>query len=187
MKRLLAAALTLAALTTGCSAMGLSDFAGREPPMLPERFFAGELQGWGMEVGPLGGIGRRVQVTTSGRFDEAAATLSLQETWRFDDGHVDRLQWRIRKLADGSYEVHEPTLTEPGEGEAAGAAYRMTYRRDVPQADGSSTTLSFDDWFVQIDPETVMVRAAITKVAVPVGSLTVLYRRAPEPAASSTD
>jgi len=36
--------------------------------------------------------------------------------------------------------------------------FRLTYRRDVPQTDGSSTTLSFDDWFVQIDDKTKYLR-----------------------------
>ena len=127
--------------------MDLSDFATRQPVLEPEHFFAGDLQGWGLEVGPLGGIGRRLQVTATGRFDEATQTLNLDETYRFDDGHVDRLEWRIRKLADHSYEAREARLAEPGEGKAAGSAFQLTYRRDVPQTDGSSTTLSFDDWF----------------------------------------
>ena len=158
--------------------MSLSDFAGREPEMLPERFFAGELQGWGLEMGPLGGIGRRVEVSASGRFDASTQTLRLEESYRFDDGHVDHLRWRIGKLGDGSYRAEEDRLVEPGEGEAVGNVFRLRYRRDVPQADGQSATLSFDDWFVLIDANTVMVRAAITKLAVPIGSMTVLYRRA---------
>jgi hypothetical protein len=157
--------------------MDLSDFAERQPVLEPERFFAGELQGWGLEAGPLGGIGRRLQVTATGRFDEATQTLNLMETYRFDDGHIDRLEWRIRKLEDGRYEAHEARLVEPGSGEASGSAFHLTYRRAVPQTDGSTTTLSFDDWFVLIDEQTLMVRASIYKLMVPFGSLTVVYRR----------
>jgi hypothetical protein len=172
-------ALAVTALITGCSAVNLSDFAERQPVLLPERYFAGNLQGWGLEFGPMGGIGRRIQLTASGRFDESTQTLHLDETYRFDDGHVDELQWRIRKLPDGRYEAREERSPEPGEGAAAGSAFRMTYRRAVPKADSSSTTLSFDDWFVRIDEDTVMVHASISKLMVPIGSLTVLYRRLP--------
>src|SRR6476619_5891488 len=87
-------ALVLLFLSTGCTNMDLSDFAARQPALEPERFFAGELEGWGLEFGPLGGIGRRLQVTASGRFDEATQTLTLEETYRFDDGHVDRMERR---------------------------------------------------------------------------------------------
>lgn len=170
-------ALVLLLLSTGCTTMNLSDFAERQPVLEPERFFVGELQGWGLEYGALGGIGRRLQVTASGRFDEATQTLHLDETYRFDDGHIDRLQWRIRKLADHRYEAQETRLAEPGQGETAGSAFRLAYRRDVPQTDGSSTTLSFDDWFVLIDDKTLMVQASIYKLMVPSGSMTVLYRR----------
>ncbi len=173
--------------------MDPSDFADRQPPMLPERFFAGDLRGWGLEKGPLGGIGRRIQVEATGSYDEGSRELTLNESYRFDDGHVDRLHWRIRKLGDGDYEVVEARAAAPGEGRAAGSAFKMTYRRDVPQSDGSSTMLGFEDWFIQIDPETVMVTATISKFAVPFGSMTVLYRRvdaasdAPEPAAVTGD
>ena len=172
------------ALSTGCSTMDLDDFAGREPAMRPERFFAGRLQGWGLETGPLGGIGRRIEVRAEGRFDAATQTLHLEETYRFDDGHSDRLSWRIRRTEAG-YEALEARAVEPGEGRAAGAAFRLTYRRDVPQADGSSIVLGFDDWFIQIDPETVMVRATISKLALPIGSMTVLYRRMVHPPGSA--
>ncbi|MFL5334064.1 MAG: DUF3833 family protein, partial [Geminicoccaceae bacterium] len=172
-------ALAIAALVTGCSAMDLSDFAERQPVLLSERYFAANLQGWGLEFGPMGGIGRRIQLTASGRFDESTQTLHLDEIYRFDDGHVDRLQWRIRKVPDSRYEADEALSLEPGQGVAAGSAFRMIYRRAVPQADGSSTTLSFDDWFVRIDEDTVMVHASIQKLMVPIGSLTVLYRRLP--------
>jgi hypothetical protein len=179
-------------LFAGCSPMDLSDFADRRPELLPERFFVGELRGWGLETGPLGGIGRRIEVQASGRFDEATQTLTLEETYRFDDGHDDRLRWQIRRLGDGRYEATEARAPEPGEGQAAGSAFRLTYRRDVPQTDGSSTVLSFDDWFIRIDRDTVMVRATISKLALPIGSMTVLYRRvdaaqASEPAPAAGD
>lgn len=170
-------AALLVLIITSCTTTHLSDFAERRPVLEPERFFAGELQGWGLETGPLGGVGRRLQVTATGRFDAATKTLNLVETYRFDDGHVDRLDWRIRKLEDGRYEAREARLVEPGAGEASGSAFHLTYRRAVPQADGSTVTLGFDDWFILIDDETLMVRASIDKLMVPFGSLTVVYRR----------
>jgi hypothetical protein len=36
-------------------------------------------------------------------------------------------------------------------GEQTGCAFRWKYTRDVPQADGKSTRLNFDDWFYAID------------------------------------
>ena len=157
--------------------MNLSDFADQRPEMLPEKFFVGELRGWGVENSPFGGIGRRIEVEATGHFDVATQTLRLDETYRFDDGHVDHLEWRIHKLDKGRYQASETALLEPGEGEAAGSAFRLTYRRAVPQSDGSSTQLSFDDWFIQIDDDTVVVQASIRKLMIPVGSMTVTYRR----------
>jgi Protein of unknown function (DUF3833) len=165
------------AMFTGCSSMQLADFADRQPTIRPEQFFVGSLSGWGLEVGPLGGIGRRLEVTAVGGFDPATQTLSLAETYRFDDGHMDRLDWRIRKGENGRYIAHEQRIAEPGDGEAAGCAFHLTYTRSVPQADGSRATLNFDDWFIQIDDNTLVVRASIRKLMIETGSMTVLYRR----------
>src|SRR4051812_49446251 len=98
-------ALAVTALITGCSAMDLSAFAERQPVLLPERYFAGNLQGWGLEFGPMAGIGRRIQLTASGRFDESTQNLHLDETYQFDDGHVDELQWRSCMLPYGRDEA----------------------------------------------------------------------------------
>ena len=157
--------------------MQLSDFASRQPTIHPEQFFVGSLSGWGLEVGPLGGIGRRLEVTAIGTFNPETQTLSLTETYRFDDGHVDHLDWLIHKRENGHYVAQEQRITEPGDGEAAGCAFHLTYTRSVPQSDGSSSTLNFDDWFIQIDDNTLMIRASIRKLMVETGSMTVLYRR----------
>ena len=40
----------------------------------------------------------------------------------------------------------------------------------------STTTMSFDDWFMRIDEETLMVWASLQKLMMPVGSMSVVYR-----------
>ena len=63
----------------------------------------------------------------------------------------------------------------PAKARLQAAPSRLTYRRAVPGADGSSTTVSFEDWFVQIDEETLMVWASLQKLILPVGSMSVYF------------
>ena len=60
-------AVTIATvLLTGCASTNLSDFTDQRPEMLPEKFFVGELRGWGVENSPFGRIGRRIEVEATG-------------------------------------------------------------------------------------------------------------------------
>ena len=132
--------------------------------ILPEKFFAGE----GVSRTEVRREGHQIEVEASGQFDVATQTLQLERDLPVcDNGHVDHLEWRIHKLDKGGYQASRRALLEPGEGEAAGSAFRLTYRRAVPQSDGSSTQLSFDKEFIQIDDDTVVVQASIRKLMIP--------------------
>ena len=117
--------------------MDLSDFATRQPVLEPEHFFAGDLQGWGLEVGPLGGIGRRLQVTATGRFDEATQTFAIStRPTGLTTAHVDRLEWQIHKLAAHSFTRRGKPGWPSRAGQGRGSAFRLAYRRNMPQTDG---------------------------------------------------
>lgn len=63
------------------------------------------------------------------------------------------------------------------ESHQAGCAFHWRYSRDVPQRDGSSTRLKFNDWFYRIDGHVVMVKGAAGRMGAPFGTPHVLYRR----------
>ena len=127
--------------------MKISDFENTTPVYKPEAFLAGRLEGWGILERITGGLQQRFTVTAEGRWEAVKGELDFTETWRFDDGHVDALRWRIRPLGDGRYEGDEDRLEGQASGDQAGCAFNWTYSRDVPQKDGSSTKLNFNDWF----------------------------------------
>lgn len=155
--------------------MKISDFEGTTPVYRPEEFLTGRLEGWGIMERLTGGLQQRFMVQAEGAFD--GAVLTFTETWTFDDGHVDTLHWRIRPGPDGRYVGDEPRLDGQAEGDQAGCAFHWRYSRDVPQKDGSTTKLNFNDWFYRIDERVVMVKGTAGRLGVPFGSAHVLYRR----------
>ncbi|WP_292037122.1 MULTISPECIES: DUF3833 family protein [unclassified Brevundimonas] len=155
--------------------MNLSDFADTTPEYRPEIFLNARLEGWGVLERITGGLQQRFTVRAQGRFD--GETLEFSETWSFDDGHVDRLNWRIRPVGDGRYVGDEDRLDGQAEGDQAGCAFHWRYSRDVPQKDGSSTRLNFNDWFYRIDETAVMAKGAAGRLGVPFATVHVLYRR----------
>lgn len=155
--------------------MNISDFVGTTPEFRPETFLDGRLEGWGIMERLTGGLQQRFTVQAQGRFDGDA--LAFTETWTFDDGHVDTLNWRIRPLGDGGYIGGEDRLDGEADGDQSGCAFHWRYTRDVPQKDGSSTKLYFNDWFYRIDDQTVMVKGTAGRLGVPFATAHLLYRR----------
>lgn len=108
-------------------------------------------------------------------WDEPAQTLRLTETYRFDDGQVDRLEWAILRQEPGRYEGREPALVGTASGRQAGNAFHWVYQRRSPVADG--TRLGFDDWF-WLQPDGVLIaRASVRRFGLEIATMSVFYRR----------
>ena len=157
--------------------MEIDEFQGKQPALVLEQFFDGTSEGWGITQSRFGALQRQFQIEAVGRWVEAEQTLHLTETYRFDDGQVDRLEWRIVRLGDGRYEGSEPRLLEPAAGRQAGNAFHWVYRRKVPDRDGDYT-MAFDDWFWLQPGNVLIARASLTKLGVEVGTMSVFYRKA---------
>ena len=157
--------------------MAIGDFSGTTPAFLPEVFFVGRLEGWAVFESLVGGLQKRATITAVGMWEEDTDTVLLTETYRFDDGHSDTLHWTIRKLSEGHYTGHENHLEGEATGEQAGCAFHWKYTRNVPQADGKSTKLNFDDWFYAIEDRACMVRGSTGRAGIPFATAHVTYRK----------
>jgi Protein of unknown function (DUF3833) len=157
--------------------MAIEDFKDTVPAFLPEVFFVGRLEGWAVFENLVGGLQRRASIIATGTLDKRTGAVSMVETYEFDDGHSDTLNWIIRKLGAGKYSGFENRLDGEAEGDQAGCAFHWRYTRDTPHADGSSTKLNFDDWFYAIDGRACMVRGSAGRAGVPFGTAHVAYRK----------
>lgn len=157
--------------------MNIEDFEKTSPLFKPEQFFTGQLRGWAILEGPLGGLQRRATLIADGMTVDGGAIVAFSETWTFDDGHVDTLNWRIRRLADGRYEGLEPTVEGKAEGDVSGCAFHWTYTRNVPGKDGDATKRNFDDWFFRIDERGTMVKGTAGRLGLPFLTLVVTYQK----------
>ncbi|BAT61855.1 hypothetical protein GJW-30_1_04417 [Variibacter gotjawalensis] len=157
--------------------MSTKDFSGKRPQFLPETFFPGRLEGWGIIEGPMGGLQKRFTIEAAGEWKEAARVVRFIETWKFDDGFSDTLDWQISKKASGRYVGAEKHLVSEAKGQQSGFAFRWRYARNTPQKGGSSLRLSFDDWFYKIDENVVCVRGRASRFGLPLLYAFVTYRK----------
>lgn len=157
--------------------MKIEDFAGKKPELALERYFSGQTRGWGVLQNRFGGFQRQFTIEASGRWDGPGRRLNLTESYTFDDGQLDRLDWTVVKQNDGRYEGRETRIDGTATGQQAGNAYRWTYTRRVPAKDGSETSLGFDDWFWLIDDDTLVARASVTRLGIEIATLSAFYRK----------
>ena len=125
----------------------------------------------------VGGLQKRATITAEGRWDEEKQAVGFVETYRFDDGHEDTLQWTIHRLGPGQYKGAEARLDGEATGEQAGCAFHWRYTRETPQADGKSAKLNFDDWFYRIDERACIVRGSAGRAGLPFATAHVTYRK----------
>lgn len=157
--------------------MAIADFKVTTPLFLPERFFAGRLEGWAVLESPIGGLLKRATISAHGTFDAATDTVNFTETYGFDDGRSDTLRWTIHKMAEGHYLGHENRLDGEAMGEQAGCAFHWKYTRDTPQGGDRSFKLNFDDWFYAIDERACIVRGSVGRAGIPFATAHVTYRK----------
>lgn len=177
---LLAAAALFAAgsaTLTACTRMHVEDFAQNRPDLVLEQFFAGPIRGWGIVQDRFGRLQRQFHVEAQGQWDPADQTLRLTEVWTFDDGQVDRLEWRIRKTGADRYRGEEARLIGEAIGEQAGSAFRWRYTRRVPMPDGSESRLDFDDWFWLQQGEVLVSRATVGRFGIEFASISLFYQK----------
>lgn len=157
--------------------MNIDDFADKTPPFLLEEFFRGQLRGWGVTLGRMGGLQNRFSIEAEGRWDESAQTLAIREVYTFDDGHVDTLVWTILKRSATAYEGREAHIEGLANGEQRGNAFHWRYTRDVPTKDGTKTKLGFSDWFWLHEPGRMTAHASLTKLGIEVATLQAFYEK----------
>lgn len=159
--------------------MGIKDFEDKGPRLRLEEFFAGKLKGWGFTVSRFGNFQNSFRIDAQAHWHVAANTLKMTEFYKFDDGHNDPLDWTIVKKSDEEYEGFEKSIEGSAIGEQRGNAFHWRYSRNVPDKDGSTSSLGFDDWFWLIEPNVLCASASITKLGIEVARLSGFYQKLP--------
>jgi hypothetical protein len=158
----------------GCSTMKPQDFAGTEPVLTIESYFAGKTKAWGIYQDRFGDLQRQFTVDIDGKWD--GQELVLTEDFLYSDGEVDRRVWRIRKLDAHTYEGRAGDVVGTATGVAYGKA--LNWRYDLNLKYGSGTIrVSFDDWMFLQDKEVMINRATVSKFGLTVGEVTLVFRK----------
>ncbi|MFN4310673.1 MAG: DUF3833 domain-containing protein [Ferrovibrio sp.] len=143
-------------------------------PFELERYFTGKVKAWGLFEPRFGGAVRQFTVEIRGSRDGDA--LVLDEDFRFSDGEIQKRIWRIRPDGTGRYTGTADDVLGVAQGYSRGNALAWAYDLRLKTQSGS-IDVGFDDWLYRFDDEIVLNRATVTKWGLPVGSVTLAFRK----------
>ena len=162
-------------LTSSCSSMKISDFAGVEPRLKMEEYFAGKTRAWGIVLSRSGKLKREFYVDMVGTWD--GAMLTLEEDFVFRDGEKTHRTWKIEKLDEHRYRGTADDVIGIAEGASYGNALNWHYDLAL-NASGRTWKISFDDWMYLQDGDVLINRAVMSKWGFKVGEILLFFTKA---------
>ncbi|MBK1887438.1 DUF3833 domain-containing protein [Marinobacter sp. DY40_1A1] len=164
------------ALLGGCSGPALTDYSEREPKLVPEDFFNGELSARGVVKDMSGEVIRTFDADISASWDQSGVG-TLDEEFRFDDGEVQTRIWTLTPSATGdSFHAEAGDVTEPGTMRWSGNSINMNYVLRIAYGDGT-LDVRMDDWMYLVTPDTLINQTTMSKWGVDVGELLLVIQK----------
>ncbi len=162
-------------LVNSCSTHSIDDYAGSSPELNLREFFDGQLVAYGMVRERSGKMIRYFQATIEASWDNGVGTLD--ETFWFNDGEVQKRVWTLTPKANGEYIGVAGDVIGEARIALSGNAMNIRYQLDVPWKD-SSIAISMDDWLYQVSPNVIMNETAMSKWGFSVGKVTLVIMKA---------
>jgi hypothetical protein len=152
-----------------------SVFPGKRP-FEPDRFFLGVTHGNGLVRDLSGRLIDRCEITTQGWWNHQFGAMHFDETFVYETGRTDILNWTFRPDPQARMIASEPTTAGPVQGWLDGEDYRLRFRRrgEPPLA---SVYLTYDVRFTPMSPEAVLKIARLKLFGVTLGVMTAFHRR----------
>jgi len=162
-------------LITSCSnnsAMKPEDFKDKEPRLIIEDYFLGNVKAWGVLQNRSGKVTRQFSADLNGSWD--GKQLVLKEKFNWDDGEIQNREWVINKINENNYEGTAGDVVGKAIGYSYGPAFKFEYVLLVP-VKGREMKITFDDWIFKQDDKVAINRATMTKFGIKVAELTVVF------------
>ena len=139
-----------------------------------ETFFEGNSRAEGLFEDRFGNIRKRFSVAIQGSYNEN--TLTLDESFEYDDGSEESRQWKITILEDGTYEGRASDVVGKAVGEIANNTLHWSYSMMLPIGK-RQVRVRFDDKMWLMSSGDLLNRARVYKYGILIGSVTIVFRK----------
>lgn len=154
--------------------MEQSDLKDATLRLVPEEYFAGDTEAWGIFEDRFGTLRRQFTVDIKGSWD--GRELILDERFRYSDGETDRRVWTIRKTGEHGYEGRADGVGGTAVGAASGNALNWRYDLDLEIA-GRKITVQVNDWMFLQSSRVLLNRGRFSKFGIELGTVTLAFMK----------
>lgn len=173
MKKFVSALSCVFLVLTGCTDMKTDDFVNSTQQFVLEKYFSGKTRAWGLFEDRFGTVRRQFVVDIEGKWD--GSELTLNEDFKFSDGEKSNRVWRIRKLANGTYEGRAKDVIGVATGTIGGNSLHWRYTLDLEITKGRTMQVELDDWMFLQPHGVLMNRARMSKFGIEIGQITISF------------
>ena len=161
---------------TGCSGNNMkpTDFKDQKPRLIIEEYLSGNVKAWGILQNRSGKVTRQFSADLNGNWD--GKQLILDERFVWNDGEIQKRQWKINKIDNHNYEGTAGDVVGTAKGYSYGPAFKFEYVLLVP-VKGREMKITFDDWIFMQNEKVAINRATMTKFGIKVAELTVFFQK----------
>ena len=149
-----------------------TDFKDQKPRLIIEDYLSGNVKAWGILQNRSGKVTRQFSAELNGKWD--GNQLILDEEFIWNDGEIQKRQWKINKIDEHNYEGTAADVVGTAKGFSYGSAFKLEYVLLVP-VKGKAIKITFDDWIFMQNERVAINRATMTKFGIKVAELTVLF------------
>ena len=160
---------------SGCAFQNLDDYANEKPSFNLQRFFDGNITGWGIVQDRSGLVTKRFVVEIIGEFNENEGTLDEQFKW--SDGKTEQRIWKLKKLNSTQWIGTADDVVGEAIGTISGNTLKWEYILELP-LDNGSVNVKFDDWMYLVDERVLMNKAQFSKFGFVLGEVTLSFFKA---------
>ncbi len=163
-----------AAALLGCSSTPVTDYAQETPVLELRDYFNGTLDAYGIFTDRSGKVVKRFTVVMECRWTGVQGVLD--EAFTYSDGTTQRRIWRLQKLADGRFTGTADDVVGQAQGQQSGNAFNWRYTLALP-VDGRVIEVQFDDWMYLMTDRVMLNKAAMSKLGVHLGKVTLSFSK----------
>ena len=159
---------------TGCSGNNMkpTDFKDQKPRLIIEEYLTGNVKARGILQNRSGKVTKQFSADLNGNWD--GKQLILDERFVWNDGEIQKRQWKINKIVNHNYEGTAGDVVGTAKGYSYCPAFKFEYVLLVP-VKGREMKITFDDWIFMQDERVAINRATMTKFGIKVAELTVMF------------
>ncbi|WP_237068448.1 DUF3833 domain-containing protein [Microbulbifer guangxiensis] len=176
--------VAMSLLLAACSSVGIEEYQGNQPQLVPEQFFNGPLSAHGVLKNRSGKVTRRFNAELQGSWDGGVGLLA--ERFVFDDGEVQFRNWqlipteRVSAPSVRTFIGRAEDVIGDAEVRVSGNAMFIRYVLEVPY-NGDTIEVNVDDRMYLVSDRVLINESKLTKFGIPVGEIVLTIIRGTAP------